>query len=202
MSDTTQERLERADPVIKALHKAKPDRVRVVERGGGTKEVRLSRGRNRWRALADVLDTLAWERVEGLDAEGAVVCCVTQEDDDGDDAAPESVGSARVDDVGALVRMMAKVQSDTLREARSIYAAQAEAMARVLDSATESLRTAQEAFDMALKVQAATLARGGGEEGAQGVGVAEMLQMAMMLGNAPKRPPPQAPLKAVPKEGA
>lgn len=195
------ERIERDNPVIKAMHKAKPARVRVVERGGAAKEVRLTQGRNRWRALADMLEAVAWERVEGLDEQGAVlVVCQSGDDDDEGEVVEQT--SERVDDVRALVGMMQKVQADTLREARAIYAAQADAMSRVLDAATESLRTAQQAFDMALKVQAAAMTRSDGEQ-PDGANVMQMLQMAMMMGNANRGAPkaPAAPLKAVPAEG-
>jgi len=199
------ERLERDNYIIKALHKVKPAAVLVYERGKAEpRNVRLSKGRNRWRALLDVLDALAWERIEALDESQppqTLAIIEPEEDDESTALVPSDHGGPpdRVDDVKDIVLIMRDVQRETLREARDIFAAQADATARMLDSVTEAMRTMREAYEMALKLATANAATGGGDSD----GITNLMQMAMMMnGGGGRVVPMQRPAPKPPQQPA
>lgn len=204
------ERLERDNPIIKALHKVKPAKVLVTERGKEQpRAIALSKGRNRWRALLDTLDALAWTSIEARDEQDATLCIITPEDDDESTALVPSGGADggppdRVDDVRDIVLIMRDVQRETLREARDIFAAQADATSRMLDSVTDAMRTMREAYEMALRLATANAATGGSDSD----GITNLMQMAAMMNGmggggrvVPMQPRP-APSPPPPKQGA
>lgn len=190
------DRMDRTDPVIAAIKKLAPASLRVVLVDGTDRAVAMPKSGNRWSRLVQVLDSLQWERIEGLDKDGKLVGAPIERElednlEDFDDD---------VDDVGGIIRsvlrdamrMNLEVMRTTMKETRQIFDAQTKSQSDIVHAMAESLRVVQESYTLAMKVQTANILQGAGAD--DNGEVMKMLQMAMMMqakGIAP--PPPPAP---------
>jgi len=168
--------------IVEELKKYTPVGLRVELGDGTAKAVAVARSGNRWSKSAKIIESLDWVRIECLDKDGKVCGVIECDEDDEDDYIDDAAPDANV----KLARVMVDVMRCSVREFRSTFEGQMNAMTKLCEAMTSGLASVSESYQQALKVQAAqlTMGAGGGDDD-----VMKMMQMAMMLkgGGIPPR---------------
>jgi hypothetical protein len=179
-------RADRRDPTIAALRKHKPTKFEATLRDGTTKTITLSTKQNRWELLSDTLEALPWVSIQSLDNDGNVLGAIDREGDY-EEIDPDVL---RGEGIAKIILNAVQV---AMSETRKMFADSMKANADMCRSMLESQHVVVESYQLAMKVQAATIGQSApGEED----NVMKMLQMAMALkmGGSPSiaiTPPPK-----------
>lgn len=193
------ERVDRSNPVISQLRKLKGCvLLRVELRDGTDRKVDVPKQGNRWDKLSKLLDSMPWDTIEAQDKDGKTLGVIEADEDLFDDE-EEDTGSGRVAEFKAMAHVCRDIMRDTMKETRAMFQVQTDGQAHLMTAIVEGLRSVQDSYSLALKVQAAHLA-GGGDAGTE---VQDMMKMAFAMAMAPKPPPsvPPPPKNANPKPG-
>lgn len=197
---------ERYEPALVEIKQSNAAALKVYLTDGTERAVAITKAKNKWSKLATTLDALPWDRIECLDAKGAVIHVVDAEDDgyqdDSDDIS--DVSDAK------LAKVIAGVVKFTMTECRKMFQVQIDGFSKVIEAQAEATQSLQQTYEMQARVQMAAQAAeasGGSSE------VMEMMKMAMMMSmgqkqasrpmQAPARPPArprQMPLPSVPNK--
>lgn len=186
------DRLDRRDPVIAKLRRLKPYQLRIELRDGTERKADIPKQGNKWERLAKLLDSLVWERIEAQDKEGKILGVVEAEpdpelDDDEEDGNAAS-DFAQGCKLGANVAVA--VMRTTQKETRAMFATQMEGQAHLMTAVIDGMNSIRDSYQLALRVQHATLSSQGNEGGDE---VTNMMKMAMTLATMPKAPTPTTP---------
>jgi hypothetical protein len=172
-------RIEREDPTINAIKKANPAALVCYLSDGTQKTVAVTKAGNRWTKMADVLDTIPWERIECVDAKGGVLGVIENEDiDDIDDEESSSGGDAR------MAKIMLALMKATMTEARKMFEAQMQGNARLVESLGEGMHSLQQVHELAMRVQLAQATGAGGDDE-----VMQMMKLGLGMMMQPRIPP-------------
>lgn len=166
-------RADRRDPVIAALRKHKPTKFEATLRDGTKKQIPLSTKANRWELLSDTLEVIPWVTIEALDNEGQTLGAIEREGEFDDELDPEVARNE------GFARIIAGVVSTTMAECRKMFGESMRANQDMARSMSESLHVVNDSYNLAMKIQAATLGQAATPEGEDNV--FKMIQMAMML---------------------
>lgn len=182
-------RADRRDPIIAALRKHKPHKFEAVLRDGTKKTIPLSTKANRWELLSELLDAIPWVSIEALDTDGQTLGAVEREGDF-DEGDPDIIRAE------GMSRVILQAITVAMQETRKMFADTMKANADMARSMLESQHVVIESYQLAMKVQAASI--GSPEEKDN---VMEMMKMAMMLrgGGTPSLTVTAAPPGARPK---
>lgn len=155
------DKLERRDPVIRELKKLKPVGLKATLADGKEQKLawRADVG-NKWERLSKLLDSIEWEYVDALDAEGGVLGRVERPDDE--DADESFLGEMSPAAIASYVLDAAKAG---MREARLGFAvqvdgfsAQMDGVAKLVVTMNEGMQQVVDSFKTAMNVQSATMA--------------------------------------------
>lgn len=196
MSDRHYDRHPEAVAQVKRLA---PSQLRVYQPDGGEKTVAISKGKNKWASLTTTLDAMPWDRIECLDAKGAVIGVIESDDaDDYDDEDDEDMGKGH-----KQVRVLAGLVKATLTEARKMFQVQIDGFSKVLEAQAEAMSNLQQTHELQMRVQLAAHAsemagRGGGDD----TQMMELLKLAFMTSQMKPQPAINATARTAAKQHA
>jgi hypothetical protein len=191
---------DRYETHIAEIKKAGAVQVRAVLGDGSEKVLAIPKGRNKWSALAGVLERLPWDRLEALDAKGSILAVVEADDEVGDDdGADEEMAPSGGQDA-RIAKVMFALMKATMAECRKMFEVNLTGMAKVVNTLAESVSSLQQVHEMQMRVQ---MAAGMASQGSGDGEIAEMLKLVMpammmqkpqapqqmRLPNVPRRPP-------------
>jgi hypothetical protein len=156
--------------------------------------IAIAKAGNKWRKLADIVDTMEWSTMKACDAEGNVLALVRNpESDDVDDEPdePQDRPLTLADVVTALVA----VQRSSMSETRQMFQSQMDGYGRIIEGMAEANRAISDSYALALRVQSAAQATAAAGSAEGGTEVMEMVKMAgqMMLMERMNPKPQPAP---------
>jgi hypothetical protein len=175
------------NPTVDELRKLGMVEMNITMADGSERKAGLSKAGNKWARLAKLLDELPWVIIEAMDVKGTIVGRIEADAPDDDEGPDDEGGQAR--GVERMSRIMLEVMRTTLKETRSMFQAQMDGQAALIQAMVEGMRAQSDSYALALKIQAAQV---GGEGGSSEV--SEMMRMGLALAMQPRQmPPPQAP---------
>jgi hypothetical protein len=176
----------RGDPLLAEIQKSGAVSFVVEVSDGSKQEVAMPKAGNRWSKLGKLFEQLAWTSVTCLDKDRKVLGIVKNEEYEDDD----EDGGGRDDRDERLARIMSNLMTTTMRETTRMFETQMRGSAELVSTMTEGLRSVQESYTVALRMQSVQQVA----ETSQSPEVVEMAKMAMMfLASGKQPPPPQQP---------
>lgn len=167
------------------LRKLEPVSLKVTLMDGTEKPVAVPKVRNRWQRVYQILDSLAWVRIEALDKAGAVLGVV--EDDDAAEELVEASGGDERD--MRMAKVLLEVMRSTQKETRQMFETQMRGQAELVEALIAGVRSISQSYETSMQIERATrVAESAGST--SNPEVMAMLQLALSSMNRPSMPAP------------
>ena len=169
--------------------------VEAVLVTGDTRRVNLVASRKRWDALQSTLSALPWERLDVVDAKGAILVSIAR--DGGEEAARPP---RAMEGLAHFAALLAANQERTMKMTTAVFSDVLSGYRTMVESQTEALKKVQKLAAQMLDLGRMAGAAGAGDEGDGEDGPSDfdklmrLMQLtAMMKAQAAASPPPPRP---------
>lgn len=186
---------------VDELRRLEPASLKVHLLDGTEQAVAVPKVRNRWARVIQVIDAIAWTKIDALDKSGMLLGSI--EDEHALDDATDEAESALDDRDVRIGRLLLEVMRTTQKESRLMMEAQNKATAAAMDHVIAAMHAMGQSYEQSLNITRATQVADTAQASGGNPEIMAMLQLAMSQMNRPApqivaRPTPQQPKKETP----
>jgi hypothetical protein len=164
----------KAEHPVDELRKLDPASLKVTLMDGSERPVAVPKIRNRWQRVYQVLDAMAWTRIEALDKNGAVLGVL--EDDEAAEELVDAAGGGERD--LAMAKVLLEVMRSTQKETRQMFETQMRGQAELVEALIAGVKSIASSYETSMQVERATRVAEAAGSGTSPE-IMAMLQLAM-----------------------